>query len=233
MRQPYWNLAWNLWALALSTVIALFLPDFGPAERMAGGVGVVIRTTMVAPVVFTLLYWAGWLALRLGNRLKRRWPMSTFFAGIEDGIRSEAEKRAREIVDTAVESAAKAAAERAAQAIQTAQENSEEAIRAAQEDSREAIRDAQESIRAAQEDAQESIRAAQEDAQESIRVAQEDAQESIRAAQEDAQESVRAEAEKAAAARDAERERVRRFMRVQGLSEEQIDAFFRQLSGQD
>lgn len=105
MQQPYWNLAWNLWALALSTVIALFLPDFGPSDRMNGGVGVVIRTTMAAPVVFTLLYWAGWLATYLTNRLKKRWRMTTFFAGIQDGIAKAAEKRAKEMVDNAVDAA--------------------------------------------------------------------------------------------------------------------------------
>lgn len=105
MRQPYWNLGWNLWALALSTVIALFLPDFGPGERVTGGVGVIIRATMVAPVVLTLLYCLGWLATYLTNRLKERWRMTTFFAGIQDGIAKAAEKRAKEMVVRAVDQA--------------------------------------------------------------------------------------------------------------------------------
>ena len=65
----------------------------------------VIRTTMVAPVVFTLLYLTGRGILYLAQRLEIRWLMSTFFAGIEDGIKKAAERRAREMVDNAVESA--------------------------------------------------------------------------------------------------------------------------------
>ena len=49
-------------------------------------------------------------------------------------------------------------------------------------------------------------------------------------AAEAAQVATQAEAERAAKARDAERERVRR---VKGLAEHEIDAFFRQPSGQD
>ena len=48
MQQSYWHLTGNLWALSLSTAIALFMPEFGPKDIMTGGVGVVIRTTMVA-----------------------------------------------------------------------------------------------------------------------------------------------------------------------------------------
>ena len=90
MPQSYWHLTGNLWALALSTVIALFLPDFGPMERMDGGVGVVIRATMAVPVVFTLLYWTG----RLITYLVRRWRlMSILMAGIERGIEIAAKER--------------------------------------------------------------------------------------------------------------------------------------------
>ncbi len=90
MPQSYWHLTGNLWALALSTVIALFLPDFGPTERMDGGVGVVIRATMAVPVVFTLLYWTG----RLITYLVKRWRlMSILMAGIERGIEIAAKER--------------------------------------------------------------------------------------------------------------------------------------------
>ena len=90
MPQSYWHLTGNLWALALSTVIALFLPDFGPMERMEGGVGVVIRATMAVPVVFTLLYWTG----RLITYLVERWRlMSILMAGIERGIEIAAKER--------------------------------------------------------------------------------------------------------------------------------------------
>jgi hypothetical protein len=68
MPQSYWHLTGNLWALALSMVIALFLPDFGPTERMDGGVGVVIRATMAVPFVFSLLYWTGRLITYLVKR---------------------------------------------------------------------------------------------------------------------------------------------------------------------
>ena len=76
--------------MALSTVIALFLPDFGPTERMDGGVGVVIRATMAVPVVFTLMYWTG----RLITYLVKRWRlMSILMAGIERGIEIAAKER--------------------------------------------------------------------------------------------------------------------------------------------
>ncbi len=113
MPQSYWHLTGNLWALALSTVIALFLPDFGPTERMDGGVGVVIRATMAVPVVFTLLYWTG----RLITYLVERWRlMSILMAGIERGIEiaakersAAAERRAEEAERRAAETAAEAA----------------------------------------------------------------------------------------------------------------------------
>ena len=81
--------------MALSTVIALFLPDFGPMERMDGGVGVVIRATMAVPLVFSLLYWTGRLIINLTEKLKKWWLMSIITAGIEQGIRDVAERRAR------------------------------------------------------------------------------------------------------------------------------------------
>ena len=96
MPQSYWHLTGNLWALALSTVIALFLPDFGPTERMDGGVGVVIRATMAVPVVFSLMYWTGRLIINLTEKLKKWWLMSIITAGIEQGIRDVAERRAQE-----------------------------------------------------------------------------------------------------------------------------------------
>ena len=186
MQQSYWNLAWNLWALALSTVIALFLPDFGPSDRMNGGVGVVIRTTMAAPVVFTLLYLTGRLATYLTRGLKERWRMTTFFAGIQDGIAKEAEKRAKEMVVRAVD-----------QAMEPVVENFHQRVEEIRKEANSRVEEAE------------------------------------KRAAEAAQTATRAEAEKAAKARDAEREQVRRFMRVQGLSEEQINTFFRQISNQD
>ncbi|MYC35436.1 MAG: hypothetical protein F4X66_00745 [Chloroflexi bacterium] len=97
MPQSYWHLTGNLWALALSTVIALFLPDFGPTERMDGGVGVVIRATMAVPVVFSLMYWTGRLIINLTEKLKKWWLMSIITAGIEQGIRDVAERRAKDM----------------------------------------------------------------------------------------------------------------------------------------
>ena len=79
--------------MALSTVIALFLPDFGPTERMDGGVGVVIRATMAVPVVFSLMYWTGRLIINLTEKLKKWWVMSIITAGIEQGIRDVAEPK--------------------------------------------------------------------------------------------------------------------------------------------
>ena len=97
MPQTYWHLTGNLWALALSTVIALFLPDFGPTERMGGGVGVVIRATMAVPVVFTLLYFAGQPTIGFLTRLARRIKvLSIITAGIDRGIRKEAERMNKE-----------------------------------------------------------------------------------------------------------------------------------------
>ena len=83
--------------MALSTVIALFLPDFGPTERMDGGVGVVIRATMAVPVVFSLMYWTGRLIINLTEKLKKWWLMSIITAGIEQGIRDVAERRAKDM----------------------------------------------------------------------------------------------------------------------------------------
>ena len=145
MRQSYWHLTGNLWALALSTVVALYLPDFGPMEKMGGGIGVVIRATMLVPIVFSVMYWTGWLIIYLTDRVKEWWMMSIITAGIERGIEDVANRRAKK--------AAKEAAE--------------------------------------------------------------------------------AEAEKAVKAREAEREQVREFMRSKGVSEEEIDAFIRQLAQQD
>ena len=142
MQQSYWDLAANLWALALSATIALFLPDFGPSDRMGNGVGVVIRTTMVAPTVFTLMYWVG----RLITLLAPRWLMNLFMLGIQHGIQSAAERRAKEMAKEIAEQAAKDAAKKA---------------------------------------------------------------------------------------RDTEREQFRRFMRVKGFAEHEIDDFFRQVSSQD
>ena len=125
MPQSYWHLTGNLWALALSTVIALFLPDFGPTERMDGGVGVVIRATMAVPVVFTLLYWTG----RLITYLVERWRlMSILMAGIERGIeiaakeRSAAAERRAEEAERHAEEAERRAAETAAEAASAAAE---------------------------------------------------------------------------------------------------------------
>ena len=125
MRQSFWHLTGNLWALALSTVIALYLPPFGPENSMNDGVGVVIRTTIVAPIVFSLLYWGGrltsWLAERLMgslSRLLRRWRMSIITAGFEEGMRNaverRAKKRAQEMVEERVQAATEKAAEKAA-----------------------------------------------------------------------------------------------------------------------
>ena len=169
--------------MALSTVIALFLPDFGPTERMAGGVGVVIRATMAVPVVFTTMYFTGRLATYLTRGLKERWRVTTFFAGIQDGIAKEAEKRAKEMVVRAVD-----------EAMEPVVDNFHQRV---------------EEIR---QEADRRVEEAEKRAAEAAHVA------------------TRTESEKAAKARDAEREQVRRFMRVQGLSEEQIDAFFRGVS---
>ena len=105
MRQSYWHQTGNLWALALSTVIALFLPSFGPGEVMDGGVGVVIRTTIAAPIVFSLLYLGGRLISYLTGRLMEtlirrlmgRLRMSIITAGIEQGLRDAANHRAKKL----------------------------------------------------------------------------------------------------------------------------------------
>ena len=105
MRQSYWHQTGNLWALALSTVIALFLPSFGPDAVMDGGVGVVIRTTIVAPIVFSLLYLGGRLISYLTGRLIEtlirrlmgRLRMSIITAGIEQGLRDAANHRAKKL----------------------------------------------------------------------------------------------------------------------------------------
>ena len=107
MPQSYWHLTGNLWALALSTVIALFLPDFGPTERMDGGVGVVIRATMAVPVVFSLMYWTGRLIINLTEKLKKWWLMSIITAGIEQGIRDVAERRAKNMAKDIAKNMAK------------------------------------------------------------------------------------------------------------------------------
>lgn len=121
MRQSFWHLTGNLWALALSTVIALYLPPFGPENSMDDGVGVVIRTTIVAPIVFSLLYWGGrltsWLAERLMgslSRLLRRWRMSIITAGFEEGMRNAVERRAKKRAQEMVEERVQAATEKAA-----------------------------------------------------------------------------------------------------------------------
>ena len=109
MQQSYWDLAANLWALALSATVALFLPDFGPSDRMRDGVGVVVRTTMVAPVVFTLMYWVG----RLITLLAPRWLMNLLMLGIQHGIQNAAERRAKVLAKEIAEQTAKEAAEKA------------------------------------------------------------------------------------------------------------------------
>lgn len=85
--------------MALSTVIALFLPDFGPTDRMDGGVGVVIRTTMAAPIVFSLLYWTGRLIGYLIDRLKDWWFMSILTAGIEQSLQNAIKRRAKNMAE--------------------------------------------------------------------------------------------------------------------------------------
>ncbi len=120
MQQSYWHLTGNLWALALSTVIALFLPEFGPKDIMSGGVGVVIRTTMVAPVVFSLLYFAGQLISFLTRRIK---VLGILMAGIERGIRREAERLSKDARQRAEEAERRAeAAEQSAKASELEQE---------------------------------------------------------------------------------------------------------------
>jgi len=158
MPQSYWHLTGNLWALALSTVIALFLPDFGPTERMDGGVGVVIRATMAVPVVFSLMYWTGRLIINLTEKLKKWWLMSIITAGIEQGIRDVAERRAKDMAKDIAKNMAEDIAKNMAEDI----------------------------------------------------------------AKNMAKDMV-----------EAEREEVKQFMRSKGVSDEDIDAFFRRVSDQD
>lgn len=172
MRQSFWHLTGNLWALALSTVIALYLPPFGPENSMNDGVGVVIRTTIVAPIVFSLLYWGGrltsWLAERLMgslSRLLRRWRMSIITAGFEEGMRNAVERRAK---------------------------------------------------KRAQEMAREMAPAMAREMAEGM-------------AEERAREMVQAAAEKAAKDKALAQEAIIEFMRSRGVSDEEIDAFIRQL----
>lgn len=113
MQQSYWNFAANLWALAVSTTIALFLPDFGPSDRMSQGIGVVIRTTMVAPIVFTLMYATG----RLISFLAQRWIVNLFMLGIQHGIENAAERRAKKIVEERGEEIARQIAQDRAEEI--------------------------------------------------------------------------------------------------------------------
>ena len=172
MRQSFWHLTGNLWALALSTVIALYLPPFGPENSMNDGVGVVIRTTIVAPIVFSLLYWGGrltsWLAERLMgslSRLLRRWRMSIITAGFEEGMRNAVERRAKKIAPEMAREMAPAMAREMAEGM----------------------------------------------------------------AEERAREMVQAAAEKAAKDKALAQEAIIEFMRSRGVSDEEIDAFIRQL----
>ena len=136
MRQSYWHQTGNLWALALSTIIALFLPPFGPGEVMDGGVGVVIRTTIAAPIVFSILYLGGRLIPYLTGRLMEtlirrlmeRLRMSIITAGIEQGIRDVANHRAKKL---APELARVMAQEIAQEAIQEVTAHAVTAIQAA------------------------------------------------------------------------------------------------------
>ena len=128
--------------MGLSTVIALFLPDFGPESSMSDGVGVVIRTTMIAPVVFSLLYWGGrllsWLAEKLiGSRLwqiMKRWGMSIITAGFEEGMRNAVERQAKKLAPEMAKDMVKAAEEKAAQAVAAAQAAQAAAEKAAARD---------------------------------------------------------------------------------------------------
>ena len=114
--------------MALSTVIALFLPSFGPDAVMDGGVGVVIRTTIVAPIVFSILYLGGRLIPYLTGRLIERLRMSIITAGIEQGIRDVANHRAKKL---APELARVMAQEIAQEAIQEVTAQATTAIQAA------------------------------------------------------------------------------------------------------
>lgn len=199
-------------ALALSTVIALFLPPFGPEESMKDGVGVVIRTTIVAPVVFSLLYWGGRLISYLTGRLietligrlAKRLRMSIITAGFEQGIRDVAERRAKKL------------------APQLAQEMAREL---AQEIAQQAIQEVTAHAAIATQSAAEATQAAAEATQAATEAARA-AAESARSVAADAQ----AAAEKAAKDKNAEREAFIEFMRGKGVSDAEIDAFIRRLS---
>ena len=78
---------------------------------MDNGVGVVIRTTIIVPVVFTAMFLTG---LLIANLVERWRFMSILMAGIERGIEKAAEQRAAERVAAAVAEAEKSAAEAAA-----------------------------------------------------------------------------------------------------------------------
>ena len=108
--------------MSLSTVIALFLPEFGPAEVMGGGIGVVIRATILVPIVFSLMYWTGWLIIYLTDKVKEWWMMSIITAGIERGIEHVANRRAKEAAQKAAKEAAQAEAEKAAKARESERE---------------------------------------------------------------------------------------------------------------
>ncbi len=165
MQQSYWHLTGNLWALALSTAIALFLPEFGPKDIMSGGVGVVIRTTMVAPIVFSLLYFTGRLITHLTNRLKKRWRMSIIMAGIEKGMEDIANRRAKQAAKEA-----KAAAELAAkEAIELANKEAREAIEQAVIEAKAAAELAAKEAKAAAELAAKEAKAAKEAAEQSAK----------------------------------------------------------------
>lgn len=182
--------------MALSTVIALFLPDFGPTERMDGGVGVVIRATMAVPVVFTLLYWTGRLIGYLIDRLKDWWFMSILTAGIERSLQNAVERRAKKIVEERGEEMAR---QRAEEIIQ--QRMAEEIVR--QSGTEEIAR-----------------RVAQETAE---RVVQEISR----------RDTDGADSERTDKAREPGREEIRQFMQSKGVSDDDIDAFFRRVSDQE
>lgn len=206
MRQSYWHQTGNLWALALSTVIALFLPAFGPDAVMDGGVGVVIRTTIVAPIVFSLLYWGGRLISYLTGRLiatligrlMEKLRMSIITAGIEQGLRDAANHRAKKL---APELARVMAQEIAQEAIQEVTSQATTAIQAASTQAITAIQAA-----TAAQAAATGAQAAAADAQ--------------------------AAAEKAVKNRNADREAFIGFMRSKGVADEEIDAFIRRLTQQ-
>ena len=96
---------------------------------MSGGVGVVIRATMLVPVVFSLMYWAGWLIINLTDKVKEWWMMSIITAGIERGIEDVAKRRAKKAAKEAAEEATRAEAERAAKARAAEREEAREFMR--------------------------------------------------------------------------------------------------------